>query len=74
MDYLVTTRTIYDECCNNKTNILCCFVQFIIVVDIVHKTILWNKLEGIKVPFELRVVVIRLYENFISKFKKLEGW
>jgi hypothetical protein len=34
---------------------------------------LWNRLEEIKVPLELRVVAIRMYENIISKFKNTEG-
>ena len=35
---------------------------------------LWNRLEELKVPFELRSVAIRLYENVIAKFKSNEGW
>jgi len=35
---------------------------------------LWNKLEELKVPFKLRVFMIRLYENAIAKFKSTEGW
>ena len=35
---------------------------------------LQNRLEEIKVPFELRVVAIRLYEKVIAKFKNNEGW
>jgi len=31
-------------------------------------------LEELKVPFELRVVVVRLYESVISKFRTIEGW
>jgi hypothetical protein len=31
-------------------------------------------LEEIKVPLELRVTAIRMYENVISKFKNTEGW
>ena len=42
--------------------------------DIVPRNNPWNRLEELKVPFELRVVVIRLYENSISKFKNNEGW
>ena len=34
---------------------------------------LGNRLEEIKVSFELRVVAIRLYENVIGKFKSNEG-
>jgi hypothetical protein len=35
---------------------------------------LWNRLEEIKVSLALRVVAIRMYENVIAKFKKIEGW
>ena len=35
---------------------------------------LWNRLEKIKVPLELRVVAIRMYENVIAKFKRNKGW
>jgi hypothetical protein len=35
---------------------------------------IWNRLEEIKFPLELRVVAIRMYENIISKFKNIEGW
>ena len=35
---------------------------------------MWNRLKELKVPFELRVVMIRLYEKVIAKFKNNEGW
>jgi hypothetical protein len=35
---------------------------------------LWNRLEEIKVPLDLRVAAIRMYENVISEFKNIEGW
>ena len=34
----------------------------------------WNRLEELKVPFELRSVAIRLYKKVISKFKNNQGW
>jgi uncharacterized membrane protein YqhA len=34
---------------------------------------LWNRLEELKVPLKLRVVVVRLYENFISKLRNTKG-
>jgi len=34
----------------------------------------WNRLEELKVPFELRVATIRLYEKFIAKFRNNKGW
>jgi hypothetical protein len=40
----------------------------------VPRTNLWNKLEELKVPFELRVVVARMYEKVIAKFRDFEGW
>ena len=42
--------------------------------DMVPTNNLWNRLEELKVPFELRATAIRLYENFIAKFKRNEGW
>ena len=42
--------------------------------DTVLRKNLWDRLEEIKVSSELRVVAIRLYEKFITKFKNTEGW
>jgi hypothetical protein len=74
VDHLVTFRIIVEEFCNTKTNLFCCFVYFRKSFDMVPKKNLWNRLEEIKVPLELRVVAIRMYENVISKFKNNEGW
>jgi hypothetical protein len=63
-----------EECQNNKTNLLCCFVDFRKVFYTVPRNNLWNRLEELKVYFELRVVVVRLYENVISKFRNTKGW
>jgi hypothetical protein len=73
VDHLVTLRIIAEEFHNTKTNLLCCFVDFRKSFDTVPRKNLWDRLEEIKVPFELRVVAIRLYENVISKFKNTEG-
>ena len=35
---------------------------------------LWNRLEELNVPFELRAAAIRLYENVIAKLKINEEW
>jgi len=35
---------------------------------------LWNRLEELKVHFDLRVVVVRLYDNINAKFRSIEGW
>ena len=42
--------------------------------DTVPRYNLWNRLEELKVPLELRVAAIRLYENVIAKLKSNEGW
>jgi len=73
MDHLVTHRIIVEECRNDKSNLFCCFVDFRKVFDTVPRNNLWKRLEELKVPFELRVAAIRLYENAIAKFKRNEG-
>lgn len=35
---------------------------------------LWNRLKEPKVPFELRVVAMKFYENINAMSKKIEGW
>jgi hypothetical protein len=49
---------------------------FFVVLPTLEKLLTWflgknlhNRLEEIKVPLELRAVVIMMYENFIAKFK-----
>jgi hypothetical protein len=74
MDHLVMFRIIAEECRNDKTNLLFCFVNFRKYFDIVPRTSLSNKLEYFKVHFKLRVVVVRLYNKIISKFRNIEGW
>ena len=74
MDHLVTLRTIVEDCCDDKSNLFCFFVDFRKSFDTVPRNKLWNRLEELKVPFELRVASIRLYENVIAKFKSNEGW
>jgi hypothetical protein len=56
VDHLVMLRIIVEECHNNKTNLLCCFIDFRKYFDTVPRTNLWNRLEELKVPFKLRVV------------------
>jgi hypothetical protein len=60
---------IVGECYNNKTNLLCFFIEFKKVFDMVPKTNLWNTIEEIKAPFELRAPVISLYKNVITDFR-----
>jgi len=63
-----------EECHNDKSNLFCCFVDFRKSFDTIPRNNLWNILEELKVPFELRAVTIRLYENVIAKLKCNEGW
>ena len=63
-----------EECHNDKSNLFCCFVDFRKDFDMVPRNNLSNRLEELKVPFELRVVAIRLYEKVIANFKNNEGW
>ena len=42
--------------------------------DTIPRYNLWNRLEELKVPLELRVAAIRLYKNVIAKLKSNEGW
>jgi len=73
-DHLITLRIIVEECCNDKSNLFCCFVDFRKAFDMVPKNNLWNRLEELNVPYELRVSTIRLYENVIAKLKRNKGW
>lgn len=73
-DHIVTLRIIVEECRNDKSNPFCCFVEFRKAFDTVPRNNLWNRLEELNVPFELRVATIRLYENVIAKLKRNEGW
>jgi hypothetical protein len=74
LEKLVTLRIIMEECCNYKTNISCCFIDFRKYFDTVLRTNLWNRLEEIKVPFEFRATMVRFYKNIIAKFRNTEGW
>ena len=67
-------RIIVEVCRNDKSNLFCCFMEFRKDFDTVPRNNLWNRLEELRVPFELRVAAIRLYENVIAKFKTNEGW
>jgi hypothetical protein len=50
------------------------FIDFRKAFDTMPRTNLWNRLEELKVPYNLRAIVVRLYENVISKFRSTEGW
>ena len=66
IDHLVTLRIIMEECRNDKSNIFCFFVDFRKDFDTVPRNNPWNRLEELKVPFELRADTIRLYESVLK--------
>ena len=72
-DQLVMLRIIAEECCNDKSNLFCCFVDFRKAFNTVPRYNLWNRLEELKVPLELRAAALRLYENVIAKLKRNRG-
>jgi hypothetical protein len=72
VDHIVTFRIIAQDFYNSKTNLSCCFVEFRKYFDMVPMKKLWNRLEEIKVPLNLRVSAIRMYENIIAKYKNIE--
>jgi len=65
---------IAEDCHNIKSNLFCCYVDFKKAFDAVPRNNLWNGLEELKIPLELRVAAMRLYEKFIAKFKSIEWW
>jgi hypothetical protein len=73
VDHLFNFRIIAEDFRNTKTNLFCCFVDFRKAFDMVHRKNLWNRLEEIKVPLDLRDTAIMMYENVISKFKNTKG-
>ena len=73
-NHLVTLRIIVEECRDDKSNLFCCFLDFRKASDTIPRNNLWNRLEELKVSFELRVAAIRLYENVISKLKSNKWW
>ena len=60
-DHLLTLRIIAEECRNNKSYLFLCFVDFRKAFDIVPRNNPWNRLEELKIHFELRAIAIRLY-------------
>ena len=71
--YILVMRIVVEECRNDKTNLFCFFVEFRKDFYTIPRNNLWNRLEYLKVPFNLRAFAIRLYENVITKFKSREG-
>ena len=67
-------RIIVEEFCNDKSNLFCCFVDFRKAFNTVPRNHLWNRLEELNVPFELRATAIKLYENVNANFKSNEEW
>ena len=59
-DHLITLNIVAEECRNNKSSVFCFFQDFRKAFDTVPINNLWNRLEELKVPFELRAIMIRL--------------
>ena len=74
IEHIVTLGITAEECRNNKFDLFCCFVDFRKAFDTVPRNNLCNKLEELKVPFEFRASMIRLYKKIIAKFRNNEGW
>jgi len=55
VNHLVTLNIIAEKCGNNKSNLFCSFVDVRKYFDIVARSNHWNILDGLKVPFELKV-------------------
>ena len=55
-----------------KTNILCFFVDFRKSIDIIPRTNIYNGLEEMKVPFELRITAIGLLRKLFPKLGTLK--
>ena len=73
MDELITLMIIVEESHINKTNLPCFFRDFRKKIDTMPRNNLLKILEEVKFPFELRDIVIRLYEKVICKFRNIEG-
>jgi hypothetical protein len=69
MDHLVMLRIIVEECRTNKTNLPCRFIDFRKSFVTMPRTNLWIRSREVKVTFELRATEIRLYKNFIVRFR-----
>ena len=63
-----------EKCHNKNKKLLFCLIDFRKYFDIIPKTNIWKRLDEIKFPLELRVVMTRFYENFISNFSTMKGW
>ena len=72
-DHLVTLRFIAVECRNNKFDLFCCFVDFRKAFDIVPRNNPWNRLEELKIHFELRAIEITVYEMSFPSLRKMKG-
>ena len=65
-DHIVTLGVIAEEYCNKRSGLFFCFVDFRKALDTMLRNNMWNGLEELKVPFELRVVTTRLYTKMSS--------
>ena len=71
-DHLVTLRIIAEEY-RNKYDLFCCFVDFRKVFVTIPRNNMWNRLEELNVPFELRDSAIRLSEKLLPSLRIMRG-
>lgn len=67
IDHLITLKAITDNAKGKDKSILCCFVDFKKAFDMVPRDKIWERMENIQVPKELRDATARLYERVIAE-------
>jgi len=67
--HVATLIVIVEDCRDKKEDLIYFPIDFRHAFDIVHGYKLCKTLEEIGIPHEIPCVVIRFYENFISKMK-----
>ena len=73
VDHLVTLRNIMEECCNNINNSLSLYFTLKKQLTLMPKLNFGSQIRKAK-SLEMRVVVIKLYENVIMEFRNFVGF
>lgn len=74
MDHILTLRVIIEEARNHSAKVYCCFVDFRKAFDSVPRGALFQRLKDIDTPNILVIVIMRLYETVVGKFRTPEGF